>query len=73
MFLSDHAMTAVIANNKASAIYRLSEDHDSTPTATWIERYKGNKWDWERMTSQPFAEVLTEYNEQGFVCLAIEE
>ena len=66
-------MTAIIANNEASAVYRLSEDYDSTPTATWVERYKGNHWEWESMTSQPFAEVLTEYNEKGFVCLAIED
>ncbi len=62
-------MTAIIANNEASAVYRLSEDHDSTPTATWVERYKGNRWEWERMTSQPFAEVVKEYNDKGYICL----
>lgn len=66
-------MQAILANHEASAVYRLSEDFDSTPTATWVERYKGKRWDWETMTTQPFAEVLKEYNDKGFVCLAIEE
>jgi hypothetical protein len=66
-------MTAIIANSEASAVYRLSEDHDSKPTATWVERYKGNRWDWESMTSQPFTEILAEFNQKGFVCLAIED
>ena len=66
-------MQAIIIHEHTAAMYRLSEDHDSTPTATWVERYKGNRWDWERMTSQPLEEVLTEYNEKGFVCLAVED
>lgn len=66
-------MQAILANNEASLVYRLSEDFDSTPIATWVERYKGKQWDWETMTTQPFAEVLKEYNDKGFVCLAIEE
>ena len=68
-----NTMQAILANKEASAVYRLSEDHDSTPTATWVERYRGNRWDWERMTSQPLAEVIKEYNDQGFVCLATED
>ncbi len=71
---SDHtAMTAILANQETSAIYRLSEDHDSTPTATWVERWKGKRWDWEVATSQPFAEVVREYNEKGYICMALED
>ena len=66
-------MTAILANNDGSSVVRLSEDHDSTPVATWVERYKGRQWDWQSMTTQPFAEIVKEYNEKGFVCLAIED
>lgn len=66
-------MTAIIAHKEVGTIYRLSEDHDSTPTATWVERWKGKRWDWEVATSQPFAEVIKEYNDRGYICLAVEE
>lgn len=66
-------MQAIIAHKEVGNLYRLSEDHDSTPTATWVESWKGKRWFWERMTSRPFAEVIKEYNEKGFVCLAIED
>jgi hypothetical protein len=65
-------MTAILAH-KSGTIRRLSEDHDSTPTATWVEHWKGNRWDWINMTSQPFAEVVKEYNGKGYICMAIEE
>lgn len=66
-------MTAIIAHKEDGTIYRIAEDHDSTPTATWVERWQGKRWDWETMTTQPFAEVLTEYTEKGCICMAIEE
>jgi len=66
-------MTAIIAHEATGTICRLSEDHDSTPTATWFERFKSNRWDWESMNTQPFAEVVKEYTDKGYVCLAIEE
>jgi hypothetical protein len=66
-------MTAIIAHEATGTICRLSEDHDSTPTATWVERFKGNCWQWENMTTQPFAEVVKEYNGKGYLCLAVEE
>jgi len=66
-------MTAIIAHEGTGTIYRMAEDPESIPTATWIERFKSNRWNWESMTTQPFAEVVKEYNEKGFVCLAIED
>lgn len=66
-------MTAIIASTKDGEILRLAEDHDSTPTATWVERFKRDHWEWERMTTEPIAEVLQEYNGKGFVALAIED
>jgi hypothetical protein len=66
-------MTAIIAHAATGAIFRLAEDDDSTPTATWIERFKSNRWEWETMTTEPFAEVVKEYNSKGYVCLAIED
>jgi hypothetical protein len=66
-------MTAIIAHEATGEIFRMAEDHDSTPTATWIERFKSNRWNWESMTSQPFGEVVKEYTDKGYVCLAVEE
>ena len=67
-------MTAIIANKESGAIYRIAEDHDDNETTpVWVERWMGKRWDWERMTSQPFAEVVKEYNDRGYICLAIEE
>jgi hypothetical protein len=73
MSTSNTAMTAIIAHEATGTIYRMAEDHDSTPTATWIERFKGNCWQWESMTTEPFAEVVRDYNGKGYVCLAIED
>jgi hypothetical protein len=66
-------MQIVIAHEATGTICRLSEDFDSTPTATWVERFKGNCWQWETMTTQPFGEVVQEYNDKGYIALAFEE
>lgn len=74
MFLSNPAMTAIIAHKESGVIYRIAEDHDDNETTpVWVERWMGKRWDWERMTTQPFAEVIREYNDQGYICLATED
>jgi hypothetical protein len=65
-------MTAILAN-ESGRLKRLTEDFDSTPTATWAEDWSGSKWSWCNMTTEPFGEVVKEYTDKGFVCLAIED
>jgi hypothetical protein len=65
-------MTAIIAHEATGTIRRLSEDFDSTPTATWVESWNGKKWDWSTMTPQPFSEVLSEFAGKGWIKLAEE-
>jgi hypothetical protein len=63
-------MEAILANETTGKLRRLGEDFDSTPTATWVEEWKGNKWEWVLATGQPFAEVLKEHTGTGWFILA---
>lgn len=69
MFHSN-TMQAIIAHKSTGRIARLTEDIDSNPTATWVEDWRGNKWSWSRMTTEPFAEVLSEFSSKGWILMA---
>lgn len=64
-------MTAILAN-ESGRLKRLTEDFDSTPTATWAENWNEGKWSWCNMTTEPFAEVLAGYLTAGWIVLAEE-